>query len=91
MRLASGLVAATLAGLALVAATGCGGPSGPRAWEQAPSPTPEETIASAVLTELAIAGAGETCFAATDELPTGGVVVRMTRGAGFAAVQRYVR
>ena len=89
MRLASGLVAATLAGLALVAATGCGGPSGPRApraWEQAPSPTPEETIASAVLTELAIAGAGETCFAATDELPTGGVVVRMTRGAGFAAV-----
>lgn len=155
--------------ITIAAALACGGTprKGPSGWEQAPAPTPDEQIATAVLTELAgsavrgfepigvpvggeleqgamfvhrvewqagrcyaavagalgsiedlqvwivgsgptvwpgkvvatssghgnlaIAGGRDECFAAPDELPTGGVIVKAVRGAGFAAVQLYAR
>ncbi len=59
--------------------------SGPRTW-------PGAVVATdARRGNLAIAGAREACFTATDALPTGALVIRAARGGGFAAVQLYAR
>lgn len=59
--------------------------SGPTVW-------PGKVVAaSSGHGNLAIAGGRDACFAATDELPTGGMIVKAQRGEGFAAVQLYAR
>lgn len=59
--------------------------SGPTVW-------PGKVVAaSSGHGNLAIAGGREACFAATDELPTGGLIVKANTGDGFAAVQLYAR
>ncbi|HVV84664.1 MAG TPA: hypothetical protein VHE35_16475 [Kofleriaceae bacterium] len=156
-----------VAGVAIAGCGGGGAARGPRGWEQAPQPSPEEEIATTVLTELAgsaitgfqpigvpvgrdlkegevmtyrvdwqpgrcyaavagglgtieelelwivasgpsvwpgkivatdeghgnlaIAGERDHCFTPTYDLPHGGLVVKVAKGAGLAAVQLYAR
>lgn len=59
--------------------------SGPKVW-------PGKVVAaSSGHGNLAIAGGRDECFLATDDLPTGGVIVKSVNGDGFAAVQLYMR